>query len=148
MVKKCTKNVFGDFLRFSGKTILAEVGVAYMRRCSSIVHTHGYEVFDCATKYAGVISVTDFAKKQRHLVVFLVCNMKVTHRIYNFSPALKTLPNKKDFVYVEVVKNAVKAQKNKNNIYSNFNRDLPVLLARSLIKWPRSTCGRGWWTIL
>ena len=33
--------------------------------------------------------------KQRHLVVFQVCDMNVAHRIYNVSPAPTTLPNKK-----------------------------------------------------
>ena len=59
--------------------------MAYMRMFSSIVCTRGYEVLECVTKYAGVISVTDFAQKQHHLVVFLVCDMNMTHRPDNFA---------------------------------------------------------------
>ena len=70
--------------------------MAYMRRCSKVSCMCGYKVYECATKYAEVMSVTEFAQKQRHLVVFQVCGMKVTHRIYNFSPGPTTLPNKKD----------------------------------------------------
>ena len=77
----------------------AEVGVAYMGRCSNNSRMRGYDVFECATKYAGVISVTDFAQKQCHLVVFLVGDMKVTQRIYNFSPGPTTLPNKNSQMY-------------------------------------------------
>ena len=40
-----------------------------------------------------------FYLKERHLVVFQVCDLNVTHRIYNFSPGLTTLPNKIDFSY-------------------------------------------------
>ena len=108
--------------------------MAYFRRCSSIVHTCGYEVFDCATKYAGVISVTEFAQKQRHLVVSQVCDMNVSHRIYKFSPGLTTLPNKKKFSYMlRWSKSLAKSPKiiirNRAISIGTF----PVLLARSLI---------------
>ena len=55
----------------------------------------GYKVFECATNYAGVISITDFAQKQSHLVAFQVADMKVTQRILISSPGLTSLPNKK-----------------------------------------------------
>ena len=62
-------------------------GRGLYRRCSNDSCMCGYKIFGCAIKYTGVISVTDFAQKQRHLVVFLVCDMNVMHRTYNFSPA-------------------------------------------------------------
>ena len=62
--------------------------------CSNQSCMCGCKVYECATKYAGVMSVTENAQKQRHLVVFQVCDLNVTHRIYNFSPGLTTLPNK------------------------------------------------------
>ena len=46
------KKYFFDFSRCSEKQIQAEVGVAYMGRCSSIVSMRGYKVFECATNYA------------------------------------------------------------------------------------------------
>ena len=55
-----------------------------MRRCSNDSCMCGYKVYECATKYAGVISVMEFAQKQCHLMVFQVCDMNVTHRIYKF----------------------------------------------------------------
>ena len=59
--------------------------MAYMEKYSYIFRTRGYKVLECATNYAGVISVTDFAQKQRHLVVFLVCDMKVTQNLKFFT---------------------------------------------------------------
>ena len=44
--------------------------MAYMRMCSNDSCMYGYKVYECVTKYAGVMSVIDFAQKQRHLVVF------------------------------------------------------------------------------
>ena len=72
-------------------------GVAYMRSKDSCMC--GYKVYECATKYAGVMSVTENAQKQHHLVVFQVCDMNVAHRIYNFSPAPTTLSNKNSQMY-------------------------------------------------
>ena len=80
-----------EFSRCSAKTFSAEMGVAYRRRCSNDSCMCGYKVYGCATKYAGLMSVTEFAQKQHHLVVFLV---NMAHRIYNFLPGPTTLPNK------------------------------------------------------
>ena len=55
------KKFFLAFSHSSKKYFQAEVGVAYMGRCSTNSCMRGYKVFECARKYAGVISVTDFA---------------------------------------------------------------------------------------
>ena len=51
-----------EFLLCSEKDIQAEVGVAYMRSCSNQSCMYGYKVYECATKYAGVMSVMEMLK--------------------------------------------------------------------------------------
>ena len=50
-----------EFLRCSEKKMETEVGVAYMRSCSNLSCMYRYEVFECATKYVGVMSVKKIA---------------------------------------------------------------------------------------
>ena len=61
MVGTCRRSIL-EFARCSEKKVQAEVGVAYMRRCNDSC-MYGYKGYECATKYAGVMSVTKNAQK-------------------------------------------------------------------------------------
>ena len=57
------KHFIFAFLHSSEKRIRAEIGVADVGRCSTNFCMYGYKVFECATKYGGVMGITVLFKR-------------------------------------------------------------------------------------